>query len=142
MSTQEMEKLAKSLAGKLVGVDSLHVLLQERNSLQDQRDFAMGEIERLRKERDEARGALEAQDKRMEIAGKQCGVPFVVFGCDWPDRVAEKLNAVADERNAERKSKLEIQQERDALRDAINALHDYLSVAVADDALGLETPKH
>jgi hypothetical protein len=31
-------------------------LERERNSLQDQRDFCMGEIERLRKERDEARG--------------------------------------------------------------------------------------
>ena len=30
-------------------------LERERNSLQDQRDFCMGEIERLRKERDEAR---------------------------------------------------------------------------------------
>lgn len=28
---------------------------RERNNLQDQRDFAMGEIERLRRERDEAR---------------------------------------------------------------------------------------
>lgn len=41
-----------SLAGKLE---------RERNSLQDQRDFAMGEIERLRKERDQARRELDIQ---------------------------------------------------------------------------------
>lgn len=33
-------------------------ILRERDNFQDQRDFAMGEIERLRKERDEAREAL------------------------------------------------------------------------------------
>lgn len=32
---------------------------RERNNLQDQRDFAMGEIERLRKERDHYKASLE-----------------------------------------------------------------------------------
>lgn len=33
-------------------------LERERNSLQDQRDFCMGEMQRLRKERDEARDTI------------------------------------------------------------------------------------
>lgn len=43
------EWVASNLARKLE---------RERNSLQDQRDFCMGEIERLKQERDEAREAL------------------------------------------------------------------------------------
>jgi hypothetical protein len=37
----------------------LQDVLREQNNLQDQRNFAMGEIERLRKERDEARKELQ-----------------------------------------------------------------------------------
>lgn len=66
-------------------------LESERNSLQDQRDFAMGEIERLRKERDKFEHAL---------------------------RVIARM---------------------DTSRANTRAL---LSVAVAKDALGLETPEH
>lgn len=40
--------------GYLTHAARADTLEKERNSLQDQRDFAMGEIERLRKERDEA----------------------------------------------------------------------------------------
>lgn len=39
--------------------DHSNNLERQRNNLQDQRDFAMGEIQRLRKERDEARNALQ-----------------------------------------------------------------------------------
>lgn len=66
-------------------------LRKDRDNLQDQRDFAMGEIERLRKERDKFRHAL---------------------------RVIARM---------------------DTSRGNTRAL---LSVAVAKDALGLETPKH
>lgn len=66
-------------------------LERDRDNLQDQRDFAMGEIERLRKERDKFRHAL---------------------------RVIARM---------------------DTSRGNTRAL---LSVAVAKDALGLETPKH
>lgn len=41
--------------GEVVFAAFASQLERERNSLQDQRDFCMGEIERLRKERDEAR---------------------------------------------------------------------------------------
>ena len=60
------------------------------------------EMARLERERDEAHGALVAQDRRMIAAGHICGVPFEVFGCDWPDRVAEELIAVAKERDEAR----------------------------------------
>lgn len=44
--------------GEVVFADFAKKLERERNSPQDQRDFCMGEIEQLRKERDEAIRAL------------------------------------------------------------------------------------
>jgi uncharacterized coiled-coil DUF342 family protein len=62
--------------GEVVFADFAKKLERERNSLQDQRDFCMGEIERLRKERDEAREALrllfnyfKEWDEAADIAG-------------------------------------------------------------------------
>lgn len=40
-------------------------ILRERDNFQDQRDFAMGELERLRKERDEARKENEEQARLL-----------------------------------------------------------------------------
>lgn len=66
--------------------------------LERERDELREKIEVVTKKRDELLGALEAQDKRMKAAGKKCGIPFEVFGCDWPDRVAEELITVVKER--------------------------------------------
>lgn len=44
--------------GKINIFDEMARLERERNNLQDQRDFCMGEIERLREERGTAREAL------------------------------------------------------------------------------------
>lgn len=76
---------------------------EARNECERQFQEKVEEVIRLLCERDEAFGALAAQDKKMEVAGKQCGIPFEVFGCDWPDRVAEELIAVAKERDEARR---------------------------------------
>ena len=42
----------------------------------------------------ELRGAIAAQDEREREAGKKCGVPYELYGCDWPDAVAEEVIAL------------------------------------------------
>ena len=39
-------------------------------------------------------GALTAQDRREQEAGKACGVLWEEHGCDWPMAVAEKVIAL------------------------------------------------
>jgi predicted nucleic acid-binding Zn-ribbon protein len=55
---ETQEAVERWQQGKINIFDEMARLETERNSLQDQRDFCMGEIERLRKERDEAREQL------------------------------------------------------------------------------------
>ena len=38
-----------------------------------------------------AQGAIRAQDEREAKAGELCGVSRELFGCDWPDAVAEEV---------------------------------------------------
>ena len=35
------------------------------------------------------RGAMESQDERERQAGERCGVPYLEYGCDWPEAVAD-----------------------------------------------------
>lgn len=35
------------------------------------------------------KGAIAAQDERERQAGERCNVPYELWGCDWPDAVAE-----------------------------------------------------
>ena len=49
-------------------VEFARKLERKRDSLQDQRDFAMSEIERLRKERDEAREAFATATDQCVVA--------------------------------------------------------------------------
>ena len=46
-------------------------VVAERKSLQDQRDFAMGEIERLRKERDEAQAQVAVYEAERSILANE-----------------------------------------------------------------------
>jgi hypothetical protein len=62
--------------------------------MSDQQQTARTEAELLR-------GAIAAQDERMQQAGKRCGVPWEEWGCDWPDRMAD---IVIELRAAERKA--------------------------------------
>lgn len=50
---ETQEAVERWRQGKINIFDEMARLERERNSLEDQRDFCMGEIERLRKERDE-----------------------------------------------------------------------------------------
>lgn len=59
-------------------------------------------VERLQRDLDLARGAMQAQDNREKAAGEKCGVPYASGGCDWPDEVAEEV--------------LRLQRENDELR--------------------------
>lgn len=43
------------------------------------------------------RGAMAAQDERERLAGERCGVSALIHGCDWPDAMAEKVLAQAQE---------------------------------------------
>lgn len=70
-----------------------------------------------------ARGAMIAQDERERTAGEKCGVPREIFGCDWPDAVADLISAMADEDACVRKSNSDLfhkvaalESERDGLR--------------------------
>jgi hypothetical protein len=40
------------------------------------------------------RGARAAQDAREREAGEKCGVDYNMWGCDWPDAVAEQVLAL------------------------------------------------
>ncbi len=61
--------------GEVVFAAFANQLERERNSLQDQRDFCMGEIERLRKERDEAREEAERLRESLRcLLNPQCAV--------------------------------------------------------------------
>jgi len=45
-------------------------------------------------QRDDALGAMAAQDEREKVAGEMCGVLYHLHGCDWPDAVAERVVAL------------------------------------------------
>jgi len=69
--------------GEAIFTDLARKLERERNSLQDQRDFAMSEIERLRKERDEA----ERENEQLLASNK-------TYERDWPVLVHERNKAL------------------------------------------------
>lgn len=83
-------------------------------------------LDAWKKERDDLRGAMAAQDERERVAGDACGVPWTMHGCDWPDAVAEEVKVLRRERDASR-SILRAQDEdicailrdRDALREQL-----------------------
>lgn len=84
----------------------------------------LDEIEALRAERDRLKGAMDAQDQRERAAGERCGIDYNLYGCDWPDGVAEALVCSRRDRDL-------LKQERDELRAALDALHCELAAAHA-----------
>jgi len=47
-------------------------------------------VKAMRRERDELKGAMRAQDERERIAATRLGM---IHTCDWPDAVADELEA-------------------------------------------------
>lgn len=60
------------------------------------RDAARAELAALREDLKLARGAMAAQDERERVAGERCGVLALEHGCDWPDAVADTLDALRE----------------------------------------------
>jgi len=98
--------------GKINIFDEMARLERERDTacrlLAQMHAAAVGEIQgpdidpvtdilNLKKERNEPRGAMVAQDMREMAAGEKCGIPYHKHGCDWPDVVAEELLATRRE---------------------------------------------
>lgn len=70
------------------------------DAMKEDHGAAIQRAERAERERDDAVGAMGAQDERERVAGELCGVNAMEHGCDWPNAVAERLVQRTMERNA------------------------------------------
>ena len=78
--TASRNKCMDELA-QMLGIDA--------NPLSD--EHITGAVDELLAQRNDALGAMAAQDEREKVAGEMCGVLHHLHGCDWPDAVAERV---------------------------------------------------
>lgn len=57
----------------------------------------LNEIDRLKHDTELLRGAIHAQGQREQEAGERCGVSKELYGCDWPEWMAEELLTAREE---------------------------------------------
>jgi hypothetical protein len=77
----------------------------------------LDEVERLRAQNANLRGAMDAQDHREKAAGEVCGIPYEEHGCDWPEVVADKIVFLKSEVDRLRACVASVHREIDGLDD-------------------------
>lgn len=91
MKVSIADQLAELAASAIRGKDTAEHALARATQ---ERDEARAEVARLRDETANLKGAIAAQDEREREAGERCDVPHVLYGCDWPEVVADEVLAL------------------------------------------------
>ena len=100
---EELELVTAERDGARIGKDGMaeetERLRRERGAARNRQARDVKDMHAAYEQRDEAFGAMRAQDERERLAGDKCGVSALEHGCDWPDAVAERLMQMRNERD-------------------------------------------